>query len=106
MTSSQDTSTQWLSFKSGSVIDIGGSNISYTTREAVLAGLSGGQRKDRAFMPTSLLYNDKGMDIWEQVTHHGGYYQVTDEIQLLEQHGQDIARQISAGTVLLDIGCG
>jgi uncharacterized SAM-dependent methyltransferase len=90
----------------GDVIDIGGSHLSDTFREMLERKLLKEDRPGQRLLPSALLSDDKGLDIWRQLTRLPDYYQTRDEIHLLEQHGSDIAQHMAPGSIVLDLGSG
>ncbi|KAK5453479.1 hypothetical protein LTS15_006664 [Exophiala xenobiotica] len=90
----------------GSVTDISGTSLSDEFLLMLQKRLLQPDVSGRRFLPTAMLYNDSGMEIWQRITHLPTYYQTTDEIILLEHHGKDLAGYVQAGSVILDIGSG
>ena len=53
------------------------------------------------------LYDDRGSQLYEQITQLPEYYPYRTERQLLEQHADAIASQLpGAGGVVVELGCG
>ncbi|KAK8850846.1 hypothetical protein PGQ11_013325 [Apiospora arundinis] len=57
-------------------------------------------------LPSMLLWNEKGLRLFEEVTYTPEYYLTNTEISLLETHSGELARQIEPGTILLELGSG
>lgn len=57
-------------------------------------------------LPTLLLYDERGLKLFEDITYLDEYYLTVEEIELLENHADKIAREISDGTILLELGSG
>lgn len=91
---------------SGTILDIGGGKISNALKTMLKARLLHPGDSARPLLPTTLLYNDIGMEFWERITRLPNYHQTTNEIQLLEQHGRNIAQNVTPGSIFLDIGSG
>lgn len=68
--------------------------------ESVLLKGSGQQR----LFPTPFFFNDEGLQIWSDITQTPTYPQTNEEIELLVEHGINIASHIAPGSTLLDIG--
>ena len=57
-------------------------------------------------LPTLLLYDEKGLKLFEDITYLDQYYLTNAEIELLERHAQDIASHLKSGSVLIELGSG
>lgn len=57
-------------------------------------------------LPTSIIYGDKGLELWSSITHLPSYYQTRGEAALLVGNSQELARWIQKDSVLIDLGCG
>ncbi|CCT76195.1 uncharacterized protein FFUJ_14172 [Fusarium fujikuroi IMI 58289] len=57
-------------------------------------------------LPTSIIYGDKGLELWASITHLPSYYQTRGEAALLIENSEDLARWIQKESVLIDLGCG
>ena len=53
-----------------------------------------------------LLWNGRGLQLFEKITQLPDYYISGLEKQILEQHCEDIARKIQPGSMIIDLGCG
>jgi len=91
----------------GSIIDIGGSKISDYLRKVLMSNLiqkcRGGGRR---FLPDPFMSDDRGLQLWRELTHLPEYYQTREEIESLKYHGTDIAKHILPGSTLVDLGSG
>jgi EasF-like predicted methyltransferase len=56
--------------------------------------------------PSLLLWDEKGLQHFEAVTHSPEYYLTNCEIELLKQHSEEIARDIAPGSIVLELGSG
>ncbi|KAL8706000.1 MAG: hypothetical protein Q9201_000884 [Fulgogasparrea decipioides] len=63
---------------------------------------NGGERK----LPTLLLYDEKGLKLFEDISFLGEYYLTNAEIEILQQHATIIASLIPRGCVILELGSG
>lgn len=88
----------------GLVIDIGGSQLSESLSSMLATRML--NPKQQCVLPSALLSDDNGSALWRQINRLPTYYQTSDEILLLELHGDEISELIEPGTVLLDLGCG
>ncbi|KAI9712186.1 MAG: hypothetical protein M1828_001747 [Chrysothrix sp. TS-e1954] len=57
-------------------------------------------------MPTLLLWDQKGLQKFEDVTHTPEYYLTNDEIHILEEYSSDIAGIIEPNSILVELGSG
>jgi len=62
----------------------------------------GGEKR----LPTLLLYDEKGLKLFEKITYLDEYYLTNAEIQILEQHADAIARRLQPGSIVLELGSG
>ena len=56
-------------------------------------------------LPTTLLYDERGLQLFEKITFNPEYYLTGCEIDILQRHADDIARQIRDSTVI-ELGSG
>ena len=71
-------------------------------RADVLLGLSGGQKT----LPCRWLYDDRGCDLFEEITRLEEYYPTRTETAILRDHAQEIADFCGEEAVLLEYGAG
>ncbi|KAI2624386.1 C-type lectin protein [Hypoxylon sp. NC1633] len=57
-------------------------------------------------LPTLLLYDEKGLQLFEKITYLEEYYLTNDEIQVLRRSAAAIARAIPSGSLVLELGSG
>jgi uncharacterized SAM-dependent methyltransferase len=57
-------------------------------------------------IPCSLLYDDRGSELYEKITELEEYYPFRAEENLLREHAHDIAKHIPRETVIVELGCG
>ncbi|KAJ3264071.1 hypothetical protein HK104_006529, partial [Borealophlyctis nickersoniae] len=58
-------------------------------------------------IPTLVLYDDKGLEIFDAITYNDEYYLTNAEIDIFERHGEEIVRDyVKDGAVLVELGCG
>ena len=62
----------------------------------------GGEKR----LPTLLLYDKRGLKLFEDITYLDQYYLTNAEIQLLESHATDIAALIPDESDILELGSG
>ncbi len=71
-------------------------------REDVLAGLSAPIRA----VPARWLYDRRGSELFEAITHLPEYYLTRTETKLLERHCVDVARIAGRGNAVIEFGSG
>ncbi|KAK4141810.1 histidine N-alpha-methyltransferase [Dichotomopilus funicola] len=86
------------------VIDIGGSQLAESLGSMITTRML--NPKKQCVLPSALLSDDNGGSLWRQINRLPSYYQTSDEILLLEVHGDEIADLIQPGTMIIDLGCG
>ncbi|KAI0132334.1 C-type lectin protein [Xylariales sp. AK1849] len=57
-------------------------------------------------MPTLLLYDEKGLQLFEQITYLEEYYLTNYEIQILRRSARAIAKAIPSGSMVVELGSG
>ncbi|KAM7203815.1 C-type lectin fold [Naviculisporaceae sp. PSN 640] len=57
-------------------------------------------------LPTLLLYDEKGLQLFERITYLEEYYLTNDEIAVLESSAAEIARFIPSGSMIIELGSG
>ena len=88
-----------------SIIDIrqkgfGGSLID-DIREKLRPGKGNEKR-----LPTLLLYDERGLKIFEDITYLEEYYLTNAEIEVLTTHAIEIAKSIREGSMIVELGSG
>jgi dimethylhistidine N-methyltransferase len=68
----------------------------------VVAGLSRPQKT----LPCRYFYDDRGSDLFEQITELPEYYPTRTEAAVLERHAAEMMRDAPAGAVLVEFGSG
>lgn len=59
-----------------------------------------------AAMPDLLLWDEKGLRYFEEVTYSPTYYLTNEEIGILEKQKYNIAQYIQPGSMLIELGSG
>lgn len=63
---------------------------------------NGGEKR----LPTLLLYDEKGLKLFERITYLEEYYLTNAEIEVLERHADAIAKRLQPGSIVLELGSG
>ncbi len=71
-------------------------------RSAVVAGLSRPQKT----VPSCWLYDERGSELFDEITRLDDYYPTRAETEILERRGGEIARLCGAGVLLIEYGAG
>ncbi|EXF81440.1 hypothetical protein CFIO01_13296 [Colletotrichum fioriniae PJ7] len=57
-------------------------------------------------LPTLLLYNERGLQLFEDITYLEEYYLTNNEIEVLEKNSKEIAQNISTDSMVIELGSG
>ncbi|KAL2021332.1 hypothetical protein VTK56DRAFT_7303 [Thermocarpiscus australiensis] len=57
-------------------------------------------------LPTLLLYDESGLQLFEKITYLEEYYLTNDEIEVLKSFARDIAERIPSGAMVIELGSG
>ncbi|GJC94227.1 DUF323 domain protein [Colletotrichum higginsianum] len=57
-------------------------------------------------LPTLLLYNERGLQLFEDITYLDEYYLTNNEIEVLEKNSREIAQNIAPGSMVIELGSG
>ncbi len=68
----------------------------------VLAGLS----RTPKSIPAKYFYDETGSRLFERITELPEYYPTRSEMQILREHGRDIAKLVAEGSALVEFGSG
>ncbi|KAI1078348.1 hypothetical protein F5B20DRAFT_591981 [Whalleya microplaca] len=88
------------------IIDIRAGGQSLHLKDSIRLGLREPNADGLRSLPSLLLWDEQGLKYFEQVTYVPEYYLTNIEIDLLEKHSLDLARNIRLGTILLELGSG
>ncbi|KFA77686.1 hypothetical protein S40288_02694, partial [Stachybotrys chartarum IBT 40288] len=85
------------------ILDVRGDQQEINLKQEVLSQFNPGPGVPRK-LPTLLLYDEKGLQLFEDITHLDEYYLTNDEIRVLEQSAVDMANKIPAGSMVIELG--
>ncbi|KAK3955448.1 C-type lectin protein [Pseudoneurospora amorphoporcata] len=57
-------------------------------------------------LPTLLLYNERGLQLFERITYLEEYYLTNDEIEILTKHAAEMSEFIPSGAMVIELGSG
>lgn len=67
-----------------------------------LKPVAGGEKR----LPTLLLYDERGLRLFEDISYLDEYYPTNAEIEILQKHAAELATFIPQGCVILELGAG
>ncbi|KAF5672202.1 tRNA-specific adenosine deaminase [Fusarium heterosporum] len=87
-----------------SIIDIRGEHVEINLKDQIASMFNpdDGPRK----LPTLLLYNEKGLQIFENITYLDEYYLTNYEIEILRKSSVEIASKIPEDSMVIELGSG
>lgn len=87
------------------IVDIHQDNINFSLADEVHKSLNPPEGEARSF-PTLLLYDTKGLKLFEQITYLDEYYLTNAEIEVLTTHAKRIVERIPENAQLVELGSG
>ncbi|EXJ55868.1 hypothetical protein A1O7_08799 [Cladophialophora yegresii CBS 114405] len=87
------------------ILDIRGDTSNESLVETLKQSLNPPQGQPRTF-PTLLLYDEKGLKLFEEITYLDEYYLTNAEIEALKLHAEEIVARIPDGSRLVELGSG
>ncbi|KAG0241493.1 hypothetical protein B0O80DRAFT_443506 [Mortierella sp. GBAus27b] len=78
----------------------------FDLRSMILSGLCPSTPGAHKTIPTMVLYDDRGLQIYDDITHLEEYYLFNEEIQILERDGDKIVENIPDNSVVVELGSG
>lgn len=73
-------------------------------KDDIVAGLK--KEAGEKTLPTLLLYDDRGLKLFEEITYLDEYYLTNTEIGILEKYADSMAERIEDGGVVIELGSG
>ncbi|POS88303.1 hypothetical protein EPUL_000094 [Erysiphe pulchra] len=102
--SSYERSTANISSPHKSIFDIRCSSVDNQLKEEVLKSLN--PTSGTKTLPTMLLYNERGLQLFEEITYLEEYYPTKSEIDILMKSAREIASLIASGSMVVELGSG
>jgi L-histidine Nalpha-methyltransferase / hercynylcysteine S-oxide synthase len=84
------------------IIDIRSDTAGFELKQDILSGL----KKEEKTLPTLLLYDDQGLRLFEEITYLDEYYLTEEEIALLHEYADQIAKRIPSNALIVELGSG
>ncbi|KAF9439307.1 hypothetical protein BGZ76_003837 [Entomortierella beljakovae] len=72
----------------------------------ILSGLSPQNPSQAKIIPTMVLYDDRGLQLFDEITYLDEYYLTQEEIEILERDGDKIVEHIPDNSVVVELGAG
>ena len=87
------------------VLDICRRRITSSLLEDIRTSLCPAKGKEKR-LPTMLLYDEKGLKYFEEITYLDEYYLTDAEIEILKRYANSLAARIPNGAILTELGSG
>lgn len=87
------------------IIDIRSDRAGIELKQLIHAGLKPECGFEKT-LPTLLLYDNKGLKLFEEITYLEQYYLTDQEIYVLEKYAERIAERIPSGAMIVELGSG
>ncbi len=65
-----------------------------------------GLRANPRYLPSVLLWNADGLNLFDKITQSPDYYPSYSEVDILKAHADDIAGRVSTGSTVIELGSG
>lgn len=88
-----------------SIIDIRSDGREFSVINALKDGLNPSNGEPKTF-PTFLLYDTKGLRLFEEITYLDEYYLTNTEIEVLQAHAKSIVQWMPHESQLIELGSG
>ncbi|ESZ95365.1 DUF323 domain protein [Sclerotinia borealis F-4128] len=86
------------------IIDIRHDGAEIALKDEILASLK--PQSGLKSLPTLLLYDERGLQIYEEITYLPEYYLTNAEIDVLERSAESIAANIPSNSMVVELGSG
>lgn len=101
-----DSTPAISTYVNGQSLDRNSSQESRLENASDIADLKAGLLLSPKHIPCGYLYDDKGSQLYEEITKLDEYYPFKAEKDLLNRHATEIVSSIPAGSILVELGCG
>ncbi|KAL9597119.1 MAG: hypothetical protein Q9219_005341 [cf. Caloplaca sp. 3 TL-2023] len=85
--------------------DIRQDDFSSSVLDEIRSGLRPAAGAEKT-LPTLLLYDEQGLKLFEDISYLEEYYPTNAEIEVLQDHVEEIAASVPQGCVILELGAG
>jgi len=86
------------------IIDIRHDAVEISLKDEILNSLNPQEGPKR--LPTLLLYDERGLQLFEEITYLDEYYLTNAEIEVLRSYARNIAEAIPSGSMVVELGSG
>lgn len=93
------------SYDEVNILDIQQEGISSSLLDDLRGKLRAEQGKEKTF-PTILLYDERGLKLFEDITFLEEYYLTNAEIETLQTYSDSIAEAVPSGVQIIELGSG
>ena len=87
------------------IVDIRRNEFNDSMLDEIYEGLQLGTGKERT-LPSMILYDEKGLKLFEDITYLEEYYLTNSEIEVLSTYAADIADKIPSEARIVELGSG
>ena len=87
------------------IIDIRSDATGIEIKQEIIRGLHP-KNGDKRTLPTLLLYDERGLRLFEDITYLEQYYLTNQEISLLQNYADCLAERIPQNALLVELGSG
>lgn len=96
-----------LSFRktTPNIIDIRTDAAGIELKQDIVRGLNP-ENGEKKTLPTLLLYDEKGLRLFEEITYLDEYYLTNQEIWMLQNYADRIAERIPNDALIVELGSG
>ncbi|KAK9377625.1 histidine-specific methyltransferase [Lipomyces chichibuensis] len=77
-----------------------------STEDPVRKDILDGLRSSPPTLPTYILYDAQGLQLFDAITRLECYYPTASEISILTQHAKDLAASLPDNSTVVELGCG
>ncbi|KAI5362861.1 Putative sulfatase-modifying factor enzyme, C-type lectin [Septoria linicola] len=88
------------------IIDIRSDTAGIELKQLIHSGLQPEDGSTEKTLPTLLLYDNKGLKLFEEITYLEQYYLTGEEIKVLEASADQIAERIPTNALVVELGSG
>ena len=87
------------------IIDIRQQELDFSLLDEIHKRLRPTEKPEKT-LPTLLLYDEKGLKLFEDITYLEEYYLTNAEIEVLTKYAVNIAQYIQDGSLIVELGSG
>ena len=87
------------------ILDIRQTKTELDVQSKIRDMLNGGER-NRLQIPFELLYDERGLQLFENITYHDDYYPSKTELEIIKENADRIASSFQDGSIIVELGSG